>query len=51
MWSVIATGECDFVGEGFPTGVSFWANIRKMKTQFQRKKTWTNGRGPSSLRN
>lgn len=44
MWSVIVRGEHDFVREGFPTEVTFWANIRKMKRQFQIKKIWANGR-------
>lgn len=38
MWSVIVTGEHDFVREGFPTEVTFWANTQKMKRQFQTKK-------------
>lgn len=46
MWSVIVTGEHDFVREGFPTEVTFWANTQKMKRQFQtkKKKNWANGK-------
>lgn len=38
MWSAIVRGEHDFVREGFPTEVTFWANIRKMKKDNSRQR-------------